>query len=113
MSALPLTGWRKSTRSNPAGGDCVEVAVRVGGAVPVRDSKRPGGPVLLIPVAAWESFVCGLRRAEAVSPGSPHGAGSRGARQVGMAAVRRRSVSSGARPSEPPMTESMSRSASL
>jgi hypothetical protein len=54
--------WRKSSRSNTQGGDCVEVAdghpvlfrVRV---VPVRDSKRPHGPALLIPVAAWTAFL--------------------------------------------------------
>ncbi|WP_374118475.1 DUF397 domain-containing protein [Streptomyces sp. 8L] len=27
------------------------------GLVPVRDSKRPGGPVLAVPAAAWARFV--------------------------------------------------------
>lgn len=31
--------WRKSSRSNPNGGDCVEV--RLAGPVEVRDSKAP------------------------------------------------------------------------
>ncbi|GAA4898334.1 uncharacterized protein DUF397 [Stackebrandtia albiflava] len=31
--------WRKSTRSNASGGDCVEV--RLSGPVEVRDSKAP------------------------------------------------------------------------
>ncbi|MFF9207102.1 MULTISPECIES: DUF397 domain-containing protein [unclassified Streptomyces] len=30
-------------------------------ALPVRDSKNPSGPVLLIGAAAWQAFVDGLR----------------------------------------------------
>ncbi|MFE7956656.1 DUF397 domain-containing protein [Streptomyces sp. NPDC057413] len=30
-------------------------------AIPVRDSKNPSGPVLLIGAAAWQAFVDGLR----------------------------------------------------
>ena len=36
--------WRRSSYSNQAGGDCVEVADGFHAAVPVRDSKVPGGP---------------------------------------------------------------------
>lgn len=49
--------WRKSSYSNQDGGNCVEVAGGVLGAVPVRDSKVPGGPVLVVPAAAWREFV--------------------------------------------------------
>jgi len=49
--------WRKSGYSNQDGGNCVEVADGVPGAVPVRDSKVPGGPVLVVPAAAWREFV--------------------------------------------------------
>ncbi|MFC7549588.1 DUF397 domain-containing protein [Plantactinospora sp. GCM10030261] len=49
--------WRKSTRSNSAGGDCVEVADNQPGVVGVRDSKDPTGPVLVFGPAAWKSFV--------------------------------------------------------
>ncbi|WP_171167494.1 DUF397 domain-containing protein [Streptomyces sp. I05A-00742] len=57
--------WRKSTFSGPGngqGGDsCLEVADNMPGVVPVRDSKRPHGPALLIPVPAWGAFVANLR----------------------------------------------------
>ncbi|MER6125526.1 DUF397 domain-containing protein [Streptomyces sp. NPDC001795] len=49
--------WRKSTYSDDNGGDCVEVADGVPGVVPVRDSKVPGGPVLLIGSVAWTEFI--------------------------------------------------------
>ncbi|MFD0688115.1 DUF397 domain-containing protein [Actinomadura fibrosa] len=39
--------WRKASRSGENGGDCVELARRPG-AVAVRDSKDPHGPVLLV-----------------------------------------------------------------
>ncbi|MFC6882773.1 MULTISPECIES: DUF397 domain-containing protein [Actinomadura] len=39
--------WRKSSHSGSNGGDCVELAY-VRDAVAVRDSKDPGGPVLLV-----------------------------------------------------------------
>ncbi|MFF0556410.1 DUF397 domain-containing protein [Streptomyces sp. NPDC004266] len=58
-NALDLTAavWRKSSYSNGDGGECVEVADNTPGLVPVRDSKRPDGPVLVVPAAAWVSFV--------------------------------------------------------
>ncbi|WP_078966439.1 DUF397 domain-containing protein [Streptomyces sp. WM6378] len=49
--------WRKSSYSNDEGGDCLEVADGFGTVVPVRDSKNPGGPVLVVGVAAWTQFV--------------------------------------------------------
>lgn len=53
--------WRKSTYSNGEGGNCVEVADGVPGVVPVRDSKNPQGPALLIGAEAWSSFVADVR----------------------------------------------------
>ncbi|WP_406217343.1 DUF397 domain-containing protein [Streptomyces decoyicus] len=53
--------WRKSTYSNTNGGSCVEVADDFPGLVPVRDSKDPRGPTLLIPAAAWTAFVASLK----------------------------------------------------
>ncbi|MDG4831874.1 DUF397 domain-containing protein [Solwaraspora sp. WMMD1047] len=53
--------WRKSTRSGPNGGDCVEVASNLPGRVLVRDSKDLAGPVLTFGPAAWRSFVAGVR----------------------------------------------------
>ncbi|WP_312023960.1 DUF397 domain-containing protein [Streptomyces sp. WAC 04229] len=31
------------------------------GAVPVRDSKNPTGPVVTVGAPAWRSFIAGLR----------------------------------------------------
>jgi len=49
--------WRKSTYSNGEGGSCLEVADGVPGVVPVRDSKVPDGPVLLVGSLAWTEFI--------------------------------------------------------
>ncbi|MCO4695566.1 hypothetical protein LRR80_01617 [Streptomyces sp. RO-S4] len=49
--------WRKSTYSNGDGGDCVEVCDAHTAVVPVRDSKVPDGPVLVVAAPAWASFV--------------------------------------------------------
>ncbi|HCA87861.1 MAG TPA: DUF397 domain-containing protein [Streptomyces sp.] len=54
--------WRKSSHSGSTGGDCVEVAGGCSdGAVPVRDSKNPDGPVLVFGADAWQTFIDGLR----------------------------------------------------
>ncbi|MYU54973.1 MULTISPECIES: DUF397 domain-containing protein [Streptomyces] len=53
--------WRKSSYSNADGADCVEVADDIPGIVPVRDSKNPDGPALVIPAAAWNSFVTAVK----------------------------------------------------
>ncbi|MCF2129906.1 DUF397 domain-containing protein [Strepomyces sp. STD 3.1] len=54
--------WRKSSYSGNTGGDCVEVADNCPtGAVPVRDSKNPTGPVVTVGAPAWRSFIAGLR----------------------------------------------------
>ncbi|MEU8966354.1 DUF397 domain-containing protein [Streptomyces sp. NPDC048491] len=49
--------WRKSSYSNASGGDCVEVADNLPGVVPVRDSKTPNSPALIIAASAWAPFV--------------------------------------------------------
>ncbi|MEU3528286.1 DUF397 domain-containing protein [Streptomyces sp. NPDC038707] len=53
--------WRKSSYSNESGGNCVEVADNIPGLVPVRDSKRPDGPALILPAAAWTPFIAALK----------------------------------------------------
>nr|WP_206323444.1 DUF397 domain-containing protein [Streptomyces sp. HNM0574] len=53
--------WRKSSYSNPDGGQCVEVSDDFAAVVPVRDSKAPGGPVLVFPAEGWASFVSALQ----------------------------------------------------
>ncbi|MBC9727349.1 DUF397 domain-containing protein [Streptomyces sp. TRM68367] len=59
MRAIDLTDvtWRKSSYSNPDGGQCVEVADNLPTVVPVRDSKAPDGPALVFEAGAWSSFV--------------------------------------------------------
>ncbi|MFF8829487.1 DUF397 domain-containing protein [Streptomyces sp. NPDC015131] len=50
--------WRKSTYSDAHGGECLEVLDNAaGGVVPVRDSKNPAGPVLVVGAGAWRVFV--------------------------------------------------------
>ncbi|WP_308424158.1 DUF397 domain-containing protein [Streptomyces daqingensis] len=39
----------------------MEVADGFTGVVPVRDSKVPGGPVVLVSAASWSVFVGGLK----------------------------------------------------
>jgi hypothetical protein len=56
---LTKAQWRKSSRSGTGGGgdgSCVEVAL-VGPVAGVRDSKNPGGPMLVVSAAAWTAFV--------------------------------------------------------
>lgn len=55
---MDVTGatWRKSSRSNGAGGDCVEVADLDGGYRAVRDSKDPSGPMLIFTASEWSAF---------------------------------------------------------
>ncbi|MGI8307838.1 DUF397 domain-containing protein [Saccharopolyspora hattusasensis] len=55
--------WRKSGRS-VSGSNCVEVARR-DAVVGVRDSKDPGGGVLVFSAVRWANFVGGLMRVRA------------------------------------------------
>ncbi|WP_240958066.1 DUF397 domain-containing protein [Streptomyces barkulensis] len=58
-----LTGahWRKSSHSGGNNGDCVEVADNLPGLIPVRDSKRPSGPVVVFSAEGWGLFVAAVR----------------------------------------------------
>jgi hypothetical protein len=47
--------WRKSSYSGGASGNCTEVAA-VPGAVLVRDSQDPRGPVLAFRRKTWQAF---------------------------------------------------------
>ncbi|MFI7300230.1 DUF397 domain-containing protein [Streptomyces sp. NPDC050121] len=59
--ASALSAWRKSSYSGADQGSCVEVIDDYPAAVPVRDSKTPHGPALLIPAAGWSAFVEALK----------------------------------------------------
>ncbi|WLQ34360.1 DUF397 domain-containing protein [Streptomyces castrisilvae] len=61
--AQDFAGWRKSSHSNGDGGNCLEVADGHPGLVPVRDSKRPDGPALILGAAAWAPFIESVKAA--------------------------------------------------
>ncbi|MFG2598005.1 DUF397 domain-containing protein [Streptomyces sp. NPDC048462] len=54
---LSAVTWHKSSYSNGSGGNCLEVADGLPGLVPVRDSKRPHDPALVVHAAAWTPFI--------------------------------------------------------
>jgi hypothetical protein len=69
-SARHITApWIKSSYSGPTGGNCVEVAFLDGGAVAVRSSRHPDGPVLIFTSAEWDAFLDGARDGEFGLPG--------------------------------------------
>jgi hypothetical protein len=63
MNIPTNTPWRKSTKSGGNGGQCVEVRCH-DGAIQVRDSKDPTGPVLGFTVAEWCAFIDGAKGGE-------------------------------------------------
>ncbi|MFJ8107079.1 DUF397 domain-containing protein [Streptomyces sp. NPDC096132] len=52
--------WTRSSYSNGDGGNCVEVAANIPGLIPIRDSKLPHGPTLLLTPTAWSSFLAAM-----------------------------------------------------
>lgn len=60
---LARARWRKSSRSGNTG-NCVEVADNVRGIVAIRDSKDPGGPVLVVDPASFAAFTTTLKSAQ-------------------------------------------------
>jgi hypothetical protein len=61
-SAMSLSStWKRSRRSGPQGGNCVEVRRTNDGIIQVRDSKDPHGPVLALTPAAWHTFIDGIK----------------------------------------------------
>ncbi|MFD7720221.1 DUF397 domain-containing protein [Streptomyces sp. NPDC059814] len=58
---LSTAHWRSSSYSNSNGGECVEISDDFPGIVPVRDSKNPTGPALVVQAASWGAFVSSLK----------------------------------------------------
>jgi hypothetical protein len=56
---LNRAAWRTSSYSGNNGGACIEVASV--GAVAVRDSKDPAGPVLAFGPQAWAAFTARVK----------------------------------------------------
>ncbi|MFG1686098.1 DUF397 domain-containing protein [Nonomuraea sp. NPDC049269] len=61
---LDTATWRKSTRSGPDGGNCVEVAELSRGHRGVRDSKNPTSPPLIFTPGEWNAFIGGVKDGE-------------------------------------------------
>ncbi|WP_327067074.1 DUF397 domain-containing protein [Kitasatospora sp. NBC_01302] len=55
--------WIKSRHSG-GGGNCVEVALNLPRHIPLRDSKNPTGPALLLSPAAFGSFLAAVKRGD-------------------------------------------------
>ncbi|WP_106402512.1 DUF397 domain-containing protein [Actinocorallia populi] len=53
--------WRKSTHSNGAGGDCIEVA-RTRQLIALRDSKSPNIPYLTFSPKLWKTFLANVKQ---------------------------------------------------
>ncbi|MFE5582336.1 DUF397 domain-containing protein [Kitasatospora sp. NPDC056531] len=59
MPKISARGWYKSSYSAQAT-DCVETGPIAAGGMAVRDSKDPGGPVLVFPADTWSTFVSAI-----------------------------------------------------
>jgi hypothetical protein len=65
MPATELTvTWRKSRRSGPQGGNCVEIAHLTDGQVAMRNSRFPTGPALVFTSAELDAFLGGAKDGE-------------------------------------------------
>jgi hypothetical protein len=58
MNARPA--WRKSSRSGPQGGDCVELA-RLGSEIGIRDSKNPAAGHLSVSARTFHALVSRIK----------------------------------------------------
>jgi hypothetical protein len=67
-SALTGARWRKSARSGPTGGNCVEIAFLAGGDIAMRNSRHPDGPALIFTRGEWDAFLGGARDGEFIAP---------------------------------------------
>jgi hypothetical protein len=63
---VEVAAWRKASYSGSGTqqNGCVEVARSLPGAVAVRDSKDPNGPVLTVEPAEWRNFITAVKAGE-------------------------------------------------
>lgn len=61
LNDLSNAVWRKSSRSGPNGGDCVEVASNLHGIIAIRDSKNPTGTTLTFTPNQWRTFLNSIK----------------------------------------------------
>jgi len=64
MTDLTSAEWRVSSYTGSNGGNCVEVARNLPGAVAVRDSKDREGPALVVEPGAFAALLAGIRTGE-------------------------------------------------
>ncbi|WP_380285479.1 DUF397 domain-containing protein [Kitasatospora purpeofusca] len=60
---VAVRNWCKSSYSAQAN-DCVETGRLASAGMAVRDSKDPGGPMLLFAADAWLAFLAGVKGGE-------------------------------------------------
>jgi hypothetical protein len=66
--------WVKSSYSTATSGNCVEIAALPDGGRAVRDSKNPGGAVLLLTSAQWQELAERMLRQKGQrAPGASRG----------------------------------------
>ncbi|MFD7434178.1 DUF397 domain-containing protein [Streptomyces sp. NPDC059861] len=63
MTTASTQQWFKSSYSGGSGTECVECARGADGML-VQDSKRDGGPVVVVRAKAWRAFIDALVPAE-------------------------------------------------
>lgn len=56
--------WQKSSRSEGAGGNCVEAAPLADGSVAVRHSQQPDATAIVYTPAEWQAFLAGAKSGE-------------------------------------------------
>lgn len=64
--SLPAVAWRTSTRSDAAGGNCVEAGPLLDGSgrIAVRHSKGPDSRVIIYTRPEWDAFIAGAKDGE-------------------------------------------------
>jgi hypothetical protein len=58
---LPAATWHKSTKSSGSGSNCVEVA-QLSDITALRDSKNPGGAMLVVQNNVFRGLIADIRR---------------------------------------------------